>query len=155
MRLRSCAAQLPVRRRRPAWKLLALALDAVGRAPRAAGRLGVTRIRNVQSGRRPPDAVEVQLEHRVDTEPAREPLIRDGRIEVAVADDVGPRSSAGPDHRVDVLGPRGGDRAQPRPTAQTWSPWRSGRGTALTELGAARLAGYEPRRGPRLFRAVP
>ena len=52
---------------------------------------------------------DVQLEHTVDAEPARDALVRERRVEVAVAHDVRACGERRPDHALCELGPRGGE----------------------------------------------
>ena len=51
-------------------------------------------------------AFDVQREHPVDAEAARNALVRERRVEVAIADDVGAALERRPDDLRDELGPR-------------------------------------------------
>ena len=59
----------------------------------------------------------VQLEHALDAEPARDPLVDERRVEVAVADDPAPRASAGRITSLDELGARGREEGRLGPGA--------------------------------------
>ena len=88
----------------------AFALDPVCVAPFSGGRL-LQRNDDQEGaiGQEPTRREEVELEHTLDPEPAREALVREGRVEVAVADDVRAAGQRGPDHLVDQLCPGGGE----------------------------------------------
>ena len=57
----------------------------------------------MRSGSRPLHGGEVEVEDPLEPEPARDSLVRDGRVEVAVADDQRAAGERGPDHLLDVL----------------------------------------------------
>ncbi len=58
-------------------------------------------------GHQPSDRGQVEVEHALDPEPAAHALVRDRRVDVAVADDRRTSLERGPDHVVHVLGARG------------------------------------------------
>ena len=109
------------------------------RRPRRRRLAGRASRRKVRSGRSPSVAVQVELEHAVDAEAARDALVGEGRVDVAVGDHVAPRVERGPDHL-----PRRARRARrrrgpPRPRALISRPSRRAR-APFAERRAARLA---------------
>ena len=58
---------------------------------------------------------DVQLEHAVDAEPARDTLVGERGVEEAVADDVAPRLERRADDSLDQLGPGGREQRRLRP----------------------------------------
>ena len=89
-----------------------VALDPVALAAHARERgLGVDLDQERPVGHEAADGRQVELENRVEPEIAAAALVRDGRVEVAVADDRRAALERGADHLVDVLGPgRGVER---------------------------------------------
>jgi hypothetical protein len=87
----------------------------------------------------PSDRGEVQVEDALEPEAARDALVRDRRVDVAVAEHRRAALERGPDDLLDVLRPRGGVQERLR-------PWRHVPAVQheladlLAELGAARLA---------------
>ena len=61
----------------------------------------------MRSGSSPPVAVRLSSSTRVDAEPARDSLVGERRVDVAVADDVRAALERRPDHALDELGARG------------------------------------------------
>ena len=81
---------------------------------------------------------QVQLVHRVDAEPARDALVGERRVEVAVADDRRAALERRPDHALDELGAGGARRASPRPTPSSRA--RRGAPRAAARRAASRRA---------------
>src|SRR5436190_16784245 len=70
-------------------EVVVLALDPVAAGADTSRRLGgVDEQQERAVGQHPADRVQVQLEHLLEAEPAREPLVGERRVEVAVADHV-------------------------------------------------------------------
>ena len=61
-------------------------------------------------GHQPLHDVQVQLEHVLDADAARDPLVRERRVDVPVGDHVGPTLERRPDHGRDQLGAGGGEQ---------------------------------------------
>src|SRR3954466_8157505 len=85
-------------------EVVVLALDAVAVGADATSRLGrVDQQQEGAVGQNAPNRLQVQLEHAVEPEPARDPLVGERRVEVAVADHVGAAFEARRDHLLDEL----------------------------------------------------
>src|SRR6476646_2467120 len=116
--LRKTLGELTVPRRSAGTEVVALALEPVVVALDT--RRHGTRSELEQEGpvgKHPADRGEVQLEHALEPEPARDPLVRDRRVQVAVADHRRTAFERRPDHLVDELRARGDvhERLGPRP----------------------------------------
>ena len=137
---REALGELPVAVRHGRVKRAVLLLHAVGGRARAlGGGLTVDEQDERAVGREIGDG-DVQLEHTVDAEPARDALVRERRVEVAVAHDVRARGERRPDHALCELGPRGGEERRLGPR----------RGMLAVEQEAADL--LPERRAPGLAR---
>src|SRR5947199_7774752 len=91
--------ELPVGLGDPSAEGVVLALDPVaGLAQPPRRPLGIEQQQKGAVGKDPADRVDVQLEHPLHAEPARDPLIGERRVEVAVAHDVGASREAWSDH---------------------------------------------------------
>src|SRR5438105_7894406 len=138
--LREHRGQLPIGPVDGGAKVSSLALDAVGRVPGPPRRL--VRVEEDQEraiGEEPAGRLEVQLQHAVDSEPTRDPLVGERRVDVAVADDVGPALERGLDHAGDELRARGREERRLGPRRQLL-PVQQELAHALAEVGAAGLA---------------
>jgi hypothetical protein len=82
----------------------------------------------------------VQLEHIVDTETARDALVSERRVQIAVADDIRAALERRCDHALDELGASGREERGLRPRRHL-GPLQQQPPDALPELGAAGLAG--------------
>ena len=83
-----------------------LALDPVGRALLAAGGGGGIDGEHERAvGQQALEHRQVELEDTVETEAARDALVGERRVDVAVGDDVCPAVESRPDHLGGVLGP--------------------------------------------------
>ena len=80
------------------------------------------------------------MQHGVDSEPARDPLIRERGVDVPVADNVGAPLEGRTDHLLDVLGARRREERGLRPGAHHRAV-EDECAYSFTELRAARLAG--------------
>ena len=101
--------QLAVRPVDLAQERVALALDPVA-GRRRSGVAASSRVDDEQEGpvgKEAANRVEVQLEHALDAEAARDALVGERRVEVAVADDVRAPLERGPDHLGHELGAGG------------------------------------------------
>ena len=107
--------------------------------PRRATSSGSRSSTNVCSGSRPPVTGRVQLEHGVDAEPARDALVGERRVDVAVADDRRAALERRPDHPLDELGAR-------RREQRRLGPRRSSRARRAAARGSARRAAFRPAR---------
>jgi UDP-glucose 4-epimerase len=94
-----------------------LALDPVGGGASLDGDLGIDEDEERAVGQHAARGDEVQLEDALDAEPARDALVREGGVDVAVADDVGAGLQRGRDHACDELGARGGEERRLGPRA--------------------------------------
>ncbi len=90
-------------------EVVSLALDAVGRRAAPEGDLGVDEDEEGAVGQKATRRDQVQLEHALDAELTRDALIRERRVDVAVAENVATGSKRGSDHAVDELGACGGE----------------------------------------------
>jgi hypothetical protein len=84
----------------------------------------------------------VEHEHFLETEPPRDPLVRERRVDEAVAHDVRAARDRRPDHLGRVFGPGGGEQSRLGPrrhlgTVEDELP------DTLAELGPARLPGRD------------
>ena len=96
--------QRTVRLSDPAVEVRPLALDSVrARAPRC-GDLGIHGDEEGAIRQPAPDRVQVQVEHRVDSEAAGDALVSEGGVHIAVTDDVAPSFNRGRNHPLDELG---------------------------------------------------
>ena len=82
-------------------------------------------------GHQPLDGGEVELEHALEPEPARDSLVGDRRVDVAVADHGRSSRERGPDHLLDVLGARGCVERGLGPRARRRLRGARGRGSPL------------------------
>ena len=98
--------------------------------------------RKVRSGSSPSDRGQVELEHALEPEPARDALVRDRRVDVAVADHRRAALERRPDHLARRAARERPRRAAPRPRASRGR--RAGRGR-----GSARRARCRPARASR------
>ena len=113
-------------------------------------------------GEQSADRGEVELEHALEPELAPDALVRDGRVEVAVADHRRPAFERGADHLVDVLSARGGVQQRLGPGRHVPAV-QNEIAHPLAELGAAGLArgddvdavGLEPRTQKLRLRRLP
>src|SRR5919201_281176 len=102
--LREGVRQLPVGVVDPRAEVRVLALDPVALAAHPAARLSRVDQEQVGAvGEHAADRVQVELEHALETEPARDPLVRERRVEVTVADHVRPSRQRRGDHLIDEL----------------------------------------------------
>ena len=85
---------------------------------------------------------QVELEHEVEPEAARDPLVGERRVDEAVADDVGAARERRPDHLGGMLGARGGEQRRLRPRSHV-RPVEDEPAQLLAELRAARFAGRD------------
>src|SRR5919199_3644657 len=147
-RLRSVDDDDPVRKHRGeltvcavdgARKVVALALDPVGRATATPCNLRVDEDEERRVRQEPTGRLQVQLEDPVDAEVARHPLVGKRRVDVAVADHVLPCLERGRDHPLDELGSCGHEerRLGPRRDVVRVEEQRS---DLFAEVGAAGLA---------------
>src|SRR3954468_13731924 len=139
------------RRERPvgavdaAHELVALALDPVVVAPRAAARDGRVEQHEERAVRQ--QSVrhsEAQVAHAFLAERPAGALVGDRRVEIAVADDVLATLERGPDDACDVLGARGGVERRLRPGAHRLAV-EDELAHRLADTRAARFAGRLPR----------
>src|SRR2546430_2793910 len=102
--------QLAVRAVDGAVEVFTFALDAVGEA--CPGRCSRRIDENEDDAvwEQPADRGLVQLQDRLDAEPARDSLVGERRVDVAVADDVLAGLERGADHALHELRPRGGEQ---------------------------------------------
>src|SRR5262245_35707212 len=132
-------AQLTVRLVDLAQELVALALDPIaGRAGAPPRLLGIDQQKERHVRKDASDRVHVQREHTVDAEPARDALIGERRVEVAIADDVRAPLERRLDHLGHELGPRRGEQRCFRPRRDL-RPVQDDLAHALPELRPARL----------------
>jgi UDP-glucose 4-epimerase len=110
-----------------------VALDAKGHLP----WIKLEQERTV--GHEAADGGEVELEQAVEPEPARDALVGDGRVEIAIADHRSTALERGPDHLVHELGSSGDVQERLAPWADVPSV-QDEIADALAELGPARLA---------------
>ena len=90
-------------------KVVFLALDPVALTAHAAdGIVGSDLEQDSAVGHQALDGGEVELEHAFEPEAAGDALVRDGRIDVAVADHRGATRECGPNQLLDVLRARSG-----------------------------------------------
>ena len=127
------------RRARGRRRLRARSGRARGRSLRVA-TLGSTSSRNVRSGSTPCDGRQVELEHALEAEPARDPLVGERGVDVAVAEHVRAALARRQDHALDELRPRGGEERRLRPRRHV-RPVQQELADPLAEVGAARLTG--------------
>src|SRR5207244_1662107 len=107
--------ELAVRRVDLPPELRALALDAVVLAAALCGLVGIDQQQDRLVGEQAARRLEVQLEHAVDAEAARDSLVCERRVDVAVADHVGAALERRRDHAVDELRARGCEEQSLRP----------------------------------------
>ena len=89
-------------------ELRRLALEPVVLAAESAVDLRVVERQQERAvGEQAADRGEIELEHALEPEPAPDPLVRDRRVEVAIADHRRSAFEGGADHLVDVLSSRG------------------------------------------------
>src|SRR5829696_2615265 len=146
--------QLAVGRIDARAELAVFALDPVGVAagpPRGRGRVDQQQERAVRQNTL--DGGEVELEHRVQAEPTRDPLVGERRVDVPVADDVRPTLPRWGDQALGELG--AGRREQRRlgPAGHV-RPVQEQLTDPLAELRAARLPGDDDL-APRLLQVPP
>src|SRR5207244_309937 len=98
--------KLAVRAIDTAVEVPALAFDPVSRARPRGGGCGVDEDEKRPVGEEPTHRVVVQLQNAVDPEPTGDSLVRERRVDVAVADHVFSRLEGGLDHLLDELGAR-------------------------------------------------
>src|SRR4051794_39464575 len=114
--LRERGRQLAVGRVDAPAEGVVLALDPVARLAEAArGLLRIDQQKVGAVGHETADRVLVELEHLLQAEASRDPLVRERRVEVAVADDVGPARECRRDHLLHELRARGGEERSLRP----------------------------------------
>ena len=92
------------------------------------------------SGQQAARRLEVQLEHGVDAEAARDPLVGERRVDVAVAEHGGAASQGRCDHALDQLRARRGEQRGLGPGDDLLVAVEDDLPHGLAELGAARLA---------------
>src|SRR6185312_3854154 len=120
-------------------EVVVLTLDPVGRAADALGRFGRADEQQVRPVReQPAHGVQIQLEHSVEAEAARDALVGEGRVEVAVADDVRAAVERGHDHLVHELRAGGGEECRLGPGCDM-AGMEEQLAHLLAELGAAWL----------------
>src|SRR5690242_6981361 len=120
-------------------EVVVLTLDPVGRAADALGRFGRVDEQQVRPVReQPAHRVQIQLEHSVEAEAARDALVGEGRVEVAVADDVRAAVERGHDHLVHELRAGGGEECRLGPGCDM-AGMEEQLAHLLAELGAAWL----------------
>jgi hypothetical protein len=150
-------------------KRLVLALEAIGAA---AGTDALRREldgdvdEEGEIGRDAPRCDEADLEEHLDVEPSPEPLIRDGRVEEAVAEDGGPCPQPRLDHLADELRARGVqkhhlcdridavggiDEDRPQGIAQRRTAWFPGHQDGVTGVPKFRCKRSDQRRLPGRF----
>src|SRR5438552_12326035 len=100
-----------------AQELVVLALDPVGAVLARACVRRVEKQHERPLRHQPARRSERQLQHAPDAEAARDPLVGDGGVDVAVADDIVAAVERRADHLVDELRPRGGEERSLRPRA--------------------------------------
>ena len=93
----------------------------------------------MRSGSTPRDRVQVQLEHALEAEAARDPLVGERRVEVAVADHVGAALERRRDHVLDELRARRGEERRLGP-GRDLALGEQQLAHPLAELGPAGLA---------------
>jgi UDP-glucose 4-epimerase len=125
---------------RLAQELDALALDPVGRRPHPRRRqLGAQPQKQRHVGQQAVDDREVEVEHTLEPKPARDALIDDRGVEIAVADHDRTPRQGGPDHLVDMLRPRRRVERRLRPRGDV-AAVKQEVADRLAERTAARLA---------------
>src|SRR5919198_1348100 len=138
-------------------KVTAFALDTVGIAAGPPRRL--SRVEEDQEGairEEPARGLEVQLQHALDAEAARDPLVGERGVDVAVADDVRAVLERGLDHARDELGTRGREEGRLGPRRQLRAVQQK-LPHALTEVGPPGLTRSDdlpPLRDERLTEEV-
>ena len=118
-----------------------------GPRPRWAASSASIVSRKVRSGRMPRIAFTFRVEHLVDAEAAGDALVRERRVEVAVADDVGAALERRPDDLRDQLGPRSREQRRLRPGRDLRPLARAGGGRA-PRAPSRRAPEWRPRRDP-------
>ena len=138
---RGTARRARGRRRRPRVGSSApsRSIRSVAPARRRADSAGSSEQQEGQVRQQARTALQVQLEHALDAEPARDALVGERRVEVAVADDVGAALERRADHLARRARPAPPRRARPRPTGSSPAV-EDEPADALAELRAARLA---------------
>src|SRR5215210_2073722 len=137
--LREELRELAVRRVDPRAEVVVLPLDPVAALADATRRLHrVDQEQKGPVGKQPADRLQVELEHALQAEAAREALVGERGVDVAVADDVRSALEAGRDHVFDELRPRGEEqrRLGPGPDRRVGEQELA---DPLAELGAAWL----------------
>ena len=104
--------------------------------------------RIVQVGHQPLDGRQVELEHALEPETARDALVGDRRVDVAVADHRRPARERGPDQLLDVLGTRRRVERGLRPRSDVATVEHEV-ADLLAERRATGLAGEDDLDGPR------
>src|SRR5262249_40491847 len=124
-------------------ELDALALDAIRAAAAPRGVLCIEHDEERPVGEQAACRLHVELENVVDAEAAPDALVRERRVDVAVADDVRAFVERGPDHLVDELCTRRREQRRLRPRRDLAVVCEEQRSHALAELRPARLAGCD------------
>src|SRR5439155_18692234 len=138
--LRESLRELPVGRVDPRAEVLVLALDPVAVALQPLRRLGRVDLQQVRAVREDPaDRMQVQLEHALEAQPARNALLGERGVEVAGADNVRAPRERRRDHLLDELRPRRREQCGLGP-GRHLAPAEQELTDPLAELGAAGLS---------------
>ena len=147
LRVRARRARRRPRARAPGTSCLSRSIRSRLAAHAAGAVVSGDSSRNVRSGSSPLDGGQVELEHPLEAEAAGDALVGERGVDVAVAEHGRAAVERGPDHLVDVLGARGGERARPRPRARRRRRAGRARGPPL-RARSPRLARERRRRRP-------